>query len=67
MSFRRVAEPRKATISFAMSVCLSILVEQFGSHWIDFHDICYLIMLLKICREYSRLLKIENKTTGISH
>jgi hypothetical protein len=29
----------KATISFIMYVYLSILMEQFGSHWTDFHEI----------------------------
>ena len=28
------AKLRKATISFVMSVCPSVLVEQLGSHWI---------------------------------
>jgi hypothetical protein len=30
---------RKATISFVMSVRLSVLMEQFGSHWTNFQDI----------------------------
>jgi len=33
------AKLRKATISFVMSVRLSVLMEQFGSHWTDFHEI----------------------------
>jgi hypothetical protein len=33
------AKLRKATISFVMSVRLSILVEQLGSHWTDVHEI----------------------------
>jgi hypothetical protein len=28
---------RKATISFVMSVCLSVRMEQLSSHWTDFH------------------------------
>ena len=32
------AELRKATISFAVSVCM----EQRNSHWTDFHEIWYL-------------------------
>ena len=30
---------RKATISFVMSFCLSVRMEQLGSHWTDFHEI----------------------------
>jgi hypothetical protein len=33
---------RKATITFVMSVCLSIRMAQLGFHWTDFHEICYL-------------------------
>ena len=32
------AELRKANVSFVMSVRLSCM-EQFGSHWTDFHEI----------------------------
>jgi hypothetical protein len=38
---RAFAELRKATISFVVFVCSSVLpsirVEQLGSHWTDFH------------------------------
>jgi len=30
---------RKATISFVMSVCLSVRKQQLGFHWTDFHEI----------------------------
>jgi hypothetical protein len=33
------AKLRKVSISFVMPVCLSFLMEQFGSHWVDFHEI----------------------------
>ena len=33
------AKLRKATISFVMSVCLSVRMEQLGHHWEDFHEI----------------------------
>ena len=33
------AKFRKATISFVMSVCPSVRMEQFGSHWIAFREI----------------------------
>jgi len=45
------AKSRKATISFVMSirlsVCPSFCMELLGSHWTDFHEIWY----LKIFRE----------------
>jgi hypothetical protein len=31
------AELLKATISFVVSVCPSVRIEQFGSNWKDFH------------------------------
>jgi hypothetical protein len=42
------AKLRKATISFAMYVRPSVRTEQLGSHWTDFHEICY----LRIYRKY---------------
>jgi len=30
---------RKATISFVMSVCLSVRMEQLGYHWTECHEI----------------------------
>ena len=38
---------QKATISFVMSVCLSVRMKQLGSHWRDFHDIWYLTIFRK--------------------
>ena len=32
---------RMATISLVMPVCPSVLMEQFDSHYIDFHEILY--------------------------
>jgi hypothetical protein len=34
-----IAKLRRATISFVMSVRLSIYMEKLGSHWTDFHEI----------------------------
>jgi hypothetical protein len=40
MEFLGVFEKlEKATLSFIMSVCTSIHLEQPGSHWMDFHEI----------------------------
>jgi hypothetical protein len=33
------AKLRKATVSFVMSVRLSVRMEQLGSHWTNFHEI----------------------------
>jgi hypothetical protein len=32
------ANLRKVTITFVMSVCPSVPMEQLGSHWKDFHE-----------------------------
>ena len=42
---------RKATISFVMSVCPSVRVEQLGSHWTEFHEIIYLSIFWKSAEE----------------
>ena len=47
---------RKATISFVMSVCLSVRVDQLGSHRKNFHVILY----LKIFRNTVNKLKIHS-------
>jgi hypothetical protein len=41
------AKLRKATIRFVMSVHPSVLMEQLGSHWKDFHEILYLRIFRK--------------------
>jgi uncharacterized membrane protein len=33
-----LAKLRKATISFVMSVCPSVSMEEHGSHWTDFDE-----------------------------
>jgi hypothetical protein len=35
------AKLRKVTVSFVMSAPLSVLLEQLGSGWTDFHKILY--------------------------
>jgi len=34
-----LAKLQKETISFMISVCLSIRMEHLDSHWADFHEI----------------------------
>jgi hypothetical protein len=60
------AKFRKATISYVMcarmsvrlSVRLSVHMEQIGSHWTDFHVICYFTIFERICLENSSFIKI---------
>ena len=51
----------KATISFVTSVCLSVRMEQLGSHWTDFHEIWYLNVFETTCRENSSFKKSDRK------
>lgn len=52
------AQLRKETTSFVMPVFLSVLIEQFGSHWRGFVEIWYLTFFSKICRGNSSSIKI---------
>jgi hypothetical protein len=38
-------------MSVCLSVCLSVRMEQFGSHWTDIHEILYLRILRKSAEE----------------
>ena len=52
------AKFRKATTNFVMSVRM----EQFGSHWKDFHEIRYLSILRKSAEKFQVSLKsVKNK------
>jgi hypothetical protein len=51
---------RKATIKFVMSVCPSVLTEQLGSHWTDFHEILYLNIFVKYIEEFQVLSKSDH-------
>ena len=41
------AKLRKATVSFAAYICLSVRMEQLGSHWTDFYEIWYFSVFRK--------------------
>jgi hypothetical protein len=56
------AKLRKATIRF-MSICMSVRMEQLGSHWMDFHEIWYLTIFRKSVEKVSVLLK-SDKNNG---
>ena len=49
----------KATIRFVMSVCLSVRIEQLGSHWTDFHEIWYSSVFRKSAEKIQVLLKSD--------
>ena len=51
---------QKATISFVMSVCPSIHMEQLGSHWLDFHEIWYLSIFRKSVQKNQVSLNSNN-------
>ena len=51
---------RKATIRFVMSVRPSVRMEQLGSHWMDFHEIWYLLIFRKYVAKIQVSLKSDN-------
>ena len=50
-----LAKLRKATVSFVMSVCLSVRIEQLCSQWMDFPEICYLRIYWNVWRKFVSL------------
>jgi hypothetical protein len=46
------AKLRNVTIGFVMSVCLSVRMDQLGSHWADFHEIWYFSILRKTVEKF---------------
>jgi hypothetical protein len=52
----------KATISFLKSLCLSVRMEQLGSHWTDFHEIRYLSIFLKFIEKIQVSLKYDKNS-----
>ena len=54
---------QEATISFPMSVhlpvCPFVCMEQFGSHWTDFHEIGYLSIFRKTILKIQVSLKLD--------
>jgi len=50
---------QKATISFVMYVCLSVCIEQLGSHWTDFYEIWYPMSFWKSIMKTQVLLKFD--------
>jgi hypothetical protein len=50
---------RKATISFIMSVCPSVRIEQLCSHWRDFREISYLSIFRKSVQKIKVLLRSD--------
>ena len=62
-----LAKLRKATVSFVMSVCLSVRMEQLGSYWTDFHEILYLIIFRKSFEKIQSFIRILTRITGTLH
>jgi hypothetical protein len=52
------AELRKATVTFVMSVCLCVRMDQLASHWTNLHVIWYFIIF---CRQNFRFIKMWQK------
>jgi hypothetical protein len=57
LSFIRRFHMWKVTISFVMSVCPSVRMEQLDSHWTDFQEIWYLCIFRKPVKKIQVLLK----------
>jgi len=55
------AKLRKVTMSFIMSVLLSVHVEELGSHWMDFREFVYLTIFRKYFEKIEVSLKSDNK------
>jgi hypothetical protein len=60
------AEVRKATVSFFMSVRRSVRMEQLGSDWTHFHEICYLDVFRSTVDKIQVSLQ-SDKMTGTLH
>ena len=57
----RFAKLRNATISFVMSVCVSVRMEQLGSHWTYFGEILYLRLFRIYVEKINVPLKSDKK------
>ena len=53
-----LAKLRKTPISFVMSVCLSVRMQQLGSQWTDFYEISH----LRICRKSVEKIQVSLKS-----
>ena len=64
-----VKKLQKATISFVMSVrlSLSLCMKQLTSHWVDFHEIWYLSIFQKSMEKIEVSLKLDTKIMGSLH
>jgi hypothetical protein len=55
----------KATVSFVMSACLSVRMEQLSSHWTYFHEIRYLGIFRKSLEKIPILLKSDKNSGAV--
>ena len=61
------AKLREASISFSMSVCLSVGIEQNVSHWMDFKDMCDFLVFFEITSRKFKVHYYLTRTTGTLH
>ena len=53
---------KRLLASTRVSVCLSVLVEQLGSHWTEYHQTLYFsVFKKKTCQGNTRFIKISQK------
>jgi hypothetical protein len=58
----RSQNSEKRTVNFVMSICLSVRMEQLGSHWTDFYEIWHLKVFRKTVEKIQFALKsVKNK------
>jgi hypothetical protein len=61
------AKLRKTTISFVMSVRLSVRMKQLGSHWVDFDSIWSLRLFSKFIKKIQISLKSDKNNEKTFH
>ena len=60
-TFRRVCKIAKKQL--LASLCLSVRMQQLGSHWMDFYEIWYLSIFLKIVKKIHVSLKSDKNNS----
>ena len=60
------AKLQKAAISFIMSACPSVCMEQLGSHWMNFYEMWYLSTFWKSVKKIQVSLKVT-RIMGVLH
>jgi hypothetical protein len=63
MLFRKIAKSDYYLLHVCLSVRPSVRMEKIGSHWTDFHDICYVSFFGKSVEKIQGSLK-SDKNNG---